>query len=189
MRRLAVMLGLVALLTTRSVSAEPRLVERVVAVVDDQPLLMSELRRRVRPFLVQMRAQNEGKLEPDAIAESYQSNLEAMVEQRLIALEAKRRAITVSADEIETTLAAVAAQNGTSVEVLLDQVQRSVELTPAAYRAELGRQVLEGKLLARLAQPMPEDPQARVAHMQKKRRELLRVLRLRFSVEVRVKFR
>jgi len=189
MRGFSLMVGLVALLATSPAPAQSRIVELVVAVVDDEPLLVSQVRARAQPLLMQLRATNGAEVGAAAVAETYQEVLEAMIEQRLLELEAKRRLLTVRAVEIDAAIAAVAKQSGFSVEELLDTVRKTTRLDATAYRAAVGAQVLEAKLLLQVAPDPPSGINERVAYLQRRRGELLRVLRKRFAVDVRVRFR
>jgi len=189
MRGFSLMVGLVALLGTSPALAQSRVVERIVAVVDDEPLLISQVRARAQPLLMRLRAANDGEVTAAAVAQTYQDVFEAMIEQRLLEREAKRRLLTVSAAELRSALAAVAKQSGISVEELLDMVRETTHLDAATYRAAVGEQVLVAKLLRQVAPNPPSDTNAQVAYMQQKRGELLRLLRKRFIVDVRVRFR
>jgi peptidyl-prolyl cis-trans isomerase SurA len=121
-------------------------VERIVAVVGERPILLSEVQRRARPFRARMMAagatpqqlqQAEGQLQKEL--------LQRMVDERLEELAAEKAKIAVSRDEVDAALANVAQNARMTVADLLREAA-SQGLPEADYREELRRQLLEGRL-------------------------------------------
>jgi peptidyl-prolyl cis-trans isomerase SurA len=136
---------LVALATTGTASAS--VVERVVAVVGEQALLLSELRDRAKPFLQQLGQQAEDESHrAAATSQLYARLLQRMVEDELEQKAANRANLTVTAAEIDDALTRIANQNGVPVVRVVEEATKS-GLTEVAYRNELRRQLLEAKLL------------------------------------------
>ncbi len=128
-------------------SARASVVERVVAVVGDQAVLLSDLRTRAVPYLVRINQQvPAGAQRSAAISQLYETVLQRLVDEQLQEVAAQKAQVTVSAQEISEALERVAAQNGISVERLMEEAQRS-GLTDTQYRQEIRRQLLEAKLL------------------------------------------
>lgn len=146
--RLALSLAFAAAaFTTAAPEARAIVVERVVAVIGDRAILLSELRVRARPFLRQIAA----KVAPGphfAAAESqlFKELIEKMIDDELEAQAADRSKITVTADEIDNAMKNIAQGQGMTVADLTKGALRS-GLTEQEYRAELRRQILEGKML------------------------------------------
>lgn len=137
--------ALALLVTTGSVYGT--IIERVVAVVGEHAILLSDVRHRARPFLVRIYDQlPAGAQRAAAISQLYAQLLDRMVEEELEQRAANRANITITAREIDDALARVAAQNGVSVQVVLNEAMRS-GLTERQYRQEIRRQLLEAKLL------------------------------------------
>jgi peptidyl-prolyl cis-trans isomerase SurA len=192
-------LALFALVTSAPLSAMagPLVVDRIVAVVDTSPILLSELRERARPYKLQVRKTNppEDK-RAEAEAQVDKQVLERIVEERLIAIEAKRRRISVAEDEIGVALKNVAASRNVTVETVLAEA-REAALTETDYRDEIRRQLLDGKVLvaARREHPpaAPKEgaphheptPEELTAGFEKSHTELLASLREHTFVEVR----
>lgn len=123
------------------------LVERVVAVVDDKAILLSDLRSRAKPFLVRIHAQvPAGAQRAAAISEVYSTLVERLVEEELKERAARRANITVTSEEINGALERIARQNGIGVPALIAEAGRT-GLTEGDYRLEVRRQLLEAKLL------------------------------------------
>ena len=160
----------------RAPRAEPsRVVERVVAVVDDQPILASELVRRAAPHerALARRELPAWQLAPLRRA-LRRETLRRLVEERLILAEARARSTSVSEAEIDRALETIAEQNGLD----RSELEASVEVhgwTQAEYRRELRTQILEGKLLA---------PRVRGGDWKGERERWLKELRRRAWIEV-----
>lgn len=127
--------------------AEAAIVERVVAVIGDRPILLSELRHRARPHLMAIAAQNPTPAQ-QAAAESdkIRELLTRMIDDRLEEIAADKARISVSAEEVDNGIKNVAASQRISVPDLLNEAQRQ-GLSEQDYRDEIRRQLLEGKLI------------------------------------------
>jgi peptidyl-prolyl cis-trans isomerase SurA len=131
----------------RSAPARATVVERIVAVVGDKAILLTDLRTRAAPFLIQVhQSVPEGAPRNAAISQLYRNVLDRLVDEELELRAAQQSKLTVSAKEIEEALARVAAQNKLSVQALLAEAVRN-GLGENAYRDELRRQLLEAKLI------------------------------------------
>lgn len=121
-------------------------VERIVAVVGERPILLSDLQRRARPFRARMMAAGATPQQlQQAEAQLQKELLQRMVDERLEEVAAEKAKITVSRDEVETALANVAQNARLAVADLLREAA-SQGLPEADYREELRRQLLEGRL-------------------------------------------
>lgn len=128
-------------------SAQATIVERVVAVVGDRAILLSELLDRARPFQQQVYGTvPEGASRNAALSQLYRQLVERLVDEELQGREAAKSNITVSAEEIESALERVAKQNDVSVEQLFEEAQKN-GLGVAEYRQEIRRQLLDAKML------------------------------------------
>ena len=122
-------------------------VERVVAVVNDRAILMTDLRARARPHLIEIHAKSTSEAQR-AAAESQllRQMLHRMIDDEIISQEASKRKIRVDGDEVEKSIARLARMQELTVEDLMAEMARA-GMTPQEYRAEVRRQLLEGKLL------------------------------------------
>ncbi|HTV17947.1 MAG TPA: SurA N-terminal domain-containing protein [Polyangiaceae bacterium] len=126
--------------------AEASVVERIVAVVGDRAILLSELRRRAQPEERQL-LRNVADADARAVAlpALHRQVLERMIDDQLEAELAARRGVSVTPAEVERAVELQARQNDMSVERLYEEVLAS-GLTPNDYREELRRQLLAAKL-------------------------------------------
>lgn len=128
------------------VSAHAAIVERVVAVVDQSPILLTDLQERAKPFLGQVYGGvPEGPQRSAAISQVYQTVLDRMIEEKLEDAAATRAGITVTAQEIDEALERLAAQNQITLAELIEEARQN-GLTIHQYREELERQLLQNKL-------------------------------------------
>jgi peptidyl-prolyl cis-trans isomerase SurA len=171
---LALVAGFAALLAALAVSGPARatIVERVVAVVGERPILWTELLRRAKSGRVQIRMQTH---DPNVIGvqeqEMYKELLDRMVDDRMEEQQADRAHITVPADEIDRGISNIAAQaqqqQGRAVTAadILEEVARR-GMTEQDFREEIRRQILEGKLIELRVRPRVHvtDQEGRTAY-------------------------
>lgn len=141
-RSLCLFLSILGLATV----AEAAIVERIVAVVDQTPILLTDLQERAKPFLGQVYGGvPEGPQRSAALSQVYQTVLDRMIEEKLEDAAAARAGISVSAQEIDAALERLAAQNQITVPELIEEARQN-GLTIHQYREELERQLLQNKL-------------------------------------------
>lgn len=142
---LAALLGLSAL--AWSGRSDAVIVERVVAVVGDRPILLSELRHRGRPFLYRIAATTQSPAQAAAQeTEMFRELLQRMIDDRLEEQAADKSRLTVTPEEVDGAIRNVAAQAKIPVAELVAEVRRQ-GLSEQDYRDEIRRQLLEGKLV------------------------------------------
>jgi peptidyl-prolyl cis-trans isomerase SurA len=137
----------IAALVCWAASGNATIIERIVAVVGEQAILLSELRDRAKPFLLRMEQQaTDDAQRAAATSELYRRLVQRLVEEQLEQKAANRSNITVTPREIDDALTRIAQQNGVSVQRIMDEALSS-GLTEQSYRQELRRQLLETKML------------------------------------------
>lgn len=129
-------------------SARAVVVERIVAVIGDRPILLSELRARARPFLLQI-AQRvpPGPQQAAAESQTLKDLMEKMVDEELTQQAADKAHVSVSETEIDNAFTNIAASQSLSVRELFKEAEARSGLTEQEYRDEIRRQILEGKML------------------------------------------
>lgn len=135
-------------LSTFAPPAEAVIVERIVAVVGDKPILLSELRQRAKPQLTALAAQTGGDPTRMAVAEPqiFKATLDQMIDERLMEAQADRAHISITVAQIDEAIKNKAAGLGVSVKDLLSVAARQ-GFTEQDYRDEVRRQLLEGRLI------------------------------------------
>jgi len=136
-----------ALTALLSHSAEATVVERVVAVIGDRAILLSDLKARAQPFLVQVtQGVQPGAQRSAAISQVYKGVLDKIVDEELEERAAIQAKVTVTSKEIDDAIARVAAQNQIPVKKLLAEAAKT-GVSESQYRDELRRQLLQAKLV------------------------------------------
>lgn len=141
----AALLGVAAFSGTAAVHAT--VVERVVAIVGEQAILLSDLRDRAKPFLLRVEQQSpDGAQRAAATSQLYGQLLQRLIEEELEQKAANRANLSVTPREIDDALQRVATQNSVTVDAVIEEATKS-GLTEQSYRLELKRQLLEAKLM------------------------------------------
>lgn len=182
-----------------SVSAVPRtadadtsvLVDKIVAVVGEVSILRSDVLAAARPFYAKIGKPEEHMKEVEQI---HQDILARMVEDVLVAREARRLNLDVRAAEIEQAKEWIAKQNKLTREQLDTEIKKQ-GVGKDEYEAELMRQLLAEKWVAMKVRPRvkvptptsdkPEDQQAFLKALEEERRKAVAELRKTSYVEVR----
>jgi peptidyl-prolyl cis-trans isomerase SurA len=128
-------------------TAQATVVERIVATVGERAILLSDLRRRAEPFMLQVQQSVPvGAQRNAAISQVYKAVLQKIVDEELMEKAAAQAKVTITPVEIDEALKRVAAQNKMAVEQVLAEAARA-GMPESKYREELRRQLLEAKLL------------------------------------------
>ncbi|HXN33219.1 MAG TPA: SurA N-terminal domain-containing protein [Polyangiaceae bacterium] len=154
----AFVVGALALLGGSS-PARAVIVERVVAVIGERPLLWTELVHRAAATRIQIRMQTrDANVVSVQEQEMYKELLQRMIDDRLEEQQADRAHISVSPEEIDRGIANIAAQaqaqqgRPVAVEDVLGEIRRR-GMTDQDFRDEIRRQILEGKLIELRVRP------------------------------------
>lgn len=127
---------------TTSYAAE-QLLDKVVAVVNDQIILKSELSQKVYQQVQNMQAQNIPVNDVDVLQQKVLDNL---ILQKLQIARAKQNGLNVAEDEINQQLAAIAEQNNLSMYALRNQLNVERNNGFQALRDDIRQQILIQKL-------------------------------------------
>jgi peptidyl-prolyl cis-trans isomerase SurA len=123
------------------------IVERVVAVVGERPILLTELKHRAIPFEYRILASTQDQAQQAAHeSEMFKQLLDRMIDDRLEETAADRAHLAVSAEELDNAIKNVATSNNLKAADLFAVAKRQ-GLSEQDYRDELRRQILEGKLM------------------------------------------
>ena len=152
------LLGLLAALFWAP-AARAVVVERVVAVIGERPVLWTELVHRAAATRIQIRTQtHDNNVISVQEQEMYKELLDRMIDDRLEEQQADRAHITVSTEEIDRGITNIALQaqsqqgRPVSVQDVLVEVRRR-GMTDQDFRDEIRRQILEGKLIELRVRP------------------------------------
>ncbi|WP_156865191.1 peptidylprolyl isomerase [Pajaroellobacter abortibovis] len=131
----------------REQTGEAAIVERIVAVVGEEPIWFTDLNQRARPDLMRMAAAVQDPAQVTAASsEIYRAVLDRMITEHLEFAFAKNAHIAVTLEEVDRALGEIAQRARLSIPELLVEAQH-IGLTEQEYREEFKRQLLEGKLV------------------------------------------
>lgn len=122
------------------------IIERVVAVVNDEAIFLSELRRRSLPFLRQVLAETPAEERDSTLRTLYRQVLDALIDESLIEQVAQEDQLRVTQADVERAIGNVRRARGLSEEQFWAAV-RQQGYTEAQYRDERRRELLIFKVL------------------------------------------
>ncbi|MEM9067941.1 MAG: SurA N-terminal domain-containing protein [Myxococcota bacterium] len=134
--------ALIALLVAIAASARADLVDRVVAFVDDEAILLSEVRERAQPML---HAQDG---DPHAV---YRQVLEELIDHQLVAREAEQLRVWVTDEEVRSALDRLMEEGHYDQSQWLEALENQGWTAPL-YETVLREQILRLKVLQYLTQ-------------------------------------
>lgn len=144
MIRLACLAALAIALTAPPASAE--IIDRIVAVVDDEIITLSELEETARPLLAQVDQVSDPVTRAQLRDRQMRAALDALVGKKLVAQEAARRNLGVDRNDVDAHIERVRAQQGWT-EDQLKLYLSSQGLTLAAFRAEVRENLLRQRVI------------------------------------------
>ncbi len=165
-------------------------VDRIVAVVDGDPLLLSELRRRARPFATRLPVGAAPWQRAAWLRRICRELLPQLIEERVIANAAKRAGVGVDDASVATALASWAKQASTTVAAIMDQARAAgtdeADVRDQVRRALLAQQLFWSARSARAAGSA--DRKAGAKALERERKRWIADLVARASVQVLVTF-
>ncbi|HET7394829.1 MAG TPA: peptidylprolyl isomerase [Gammaproteobacteria bacterium] len=120
--------------------------DRIVAVVNDQVILESELEKRVADVIQQISARNTALPPKDVLRKQV---LDQMITAKLELQQAEGKGIAVSDDEVNQTISRIAERNGVTLSQLPDKLKEE-GVNYADFRQELRDQITIQELQQRL---------------------------------------
>lgn len=132
------------LLCLQTASAE--LVDRVVAVVNDEIITLSELDEEAEGIFQKIAASVPSEQVPNELAMARAQILDTLIDKRLIAQKAKEKNIEVSDAEVDKALQDVLQRTGMSMDDLKAKLIES-GISMGVYRTTLQSQLLQNKLV------------------------------------------
>ena len=141
----SIMVGLSLLV--KPVSAE--IVDRVVAVVNDDIVSLYELEKASKPYVEQIRSsQYPPDVEQRLMGEVRQKILNDLIDEKLTDQELKRHRITTADQEVDNAIKRMAKDQYLTDEQLKTALEQQ-GMTMEEYRDEIKQQILRAKLVSR----------------------------------------
>ena len=126
-------------------SSSEAVVDRVVAIVNQEIITLSEVEKWVNPLIEEV--VTEDRLERrEQLQEIYRNVLEKLIEEKLIDQEVKKSGIKVPSKEVEATLEEVKRRNAATQEDL-EKALAAEGLTLEAYKKQIEKGLQRKKLI------------------------------------------
>ncbi len=133
--------------TTVAASADSEVVDRIVAVVNEDIILLSELKERMRPYVQRIRRQGfDQDRERTMIFKVREEMLNRLVDEKLTDQEIKRNDIQVDDAQIDQTIERIKKANEYTDEDLRRMLEQE-EMTMEQYRHKIRDQILRTRLV------------------------------------------
>lgn len=123
-----------------------QLVDKVVAVVNDEIITLSELNEEGKTVFKRIAATTPAAQLEETLLHAREDVLDSLIDKRLIAQKAAANNITVSGSEVDAAFESTMRRNGITREELLAKLAEA-GLDEATYRSTLKSQILQSKLV------------------------------------------
>ena len=130
------------------VSAQAGVADRIVAVVNDEVITLSELNNAFEPYLERFTANYQGPDREKALSETKTTLLNRMIDNLLMEQESRKTGVTVRNEEVTDAINDMQKQRKISPEEFLKAMQRE-GITLDAYRKDIRDQLVRLKLIRR----------------------------------------
>jgi parvulin-like peptidyl-prolyl isomerase len=125
-----------------------RLVDRVVAIVNKEPVTLFELQRAVAPQLAPiMRAATEPAERERLMKRAIDDALDGLIDDILVYAEAQEMELSVAPEKIDAHLAKIRDDNGWTDDELASQLQKLGFSSVADYRRHTEREMLKSQVV------------------------------------------
>jgi len=120
--------------------------DRVVAVVNDDVILLSELEDTGKAYFQKVKESTPEQSRVTALQEARNEVIESLIEKSLIHQKAKTNKVSVTDDEFKKAYEQMRLRSGLSEEQFVDKLKQS-GITKETYEKNLRYQVLQNKLI------------------------------------------
>lgn len=123
-----------------------QLVDRVVAVVNDDVITLSEVNDAGKGYFKKITQEAPSAQIEDALSQARQKVLNTLIDTRLIAQEAKKQGVTISSEEVQAAAEQMTISNNMTRE-MLDSQLAEMGMDYDDYLETLRNQILQSKLV------------------------------------------
>lgn len=126
--------------------ADAEVIDRVVAVLDEEAIFLSDLERRARPFLVDIPASAPAEERAARRQAVLREVLERMIDDTLLRQAATRLHVSVTDEDVDQFIERIARERGATVDQMYEALQHE-GVSRADYRAHMETEVRRLKVL------------------------------------------
>jgi len=121
-------------------------VDRVVAVVNDDVITLSEVERVGRNFFARIRAQASADEQEAALEKGRKDVLNSLIDKMIVQQKAVELSITVDEAEIDSSIEQILARNNVTLQDFRKELA-TMNISEQDYRNDLRDQILQSKLI------------------------------------------
>ncbi|KPJ99786.1 MAG: hypothetical protein AMJ60_03735, partial [Desulfobacterales bacterium SG8_35] len=123
------------------------LVDRVVAVVNDDVLTLSELEKAGREFFQRIREKAPAGEVDRALEKAREEVLSGLIDKFIVRQQAEKLSITVTDQEVDTAVDQILARNNATIEDFRRELA-AMNISEQEYRDNIRDQILQSKLIS-----------------------------------------
>lgn len=123
-------------------------VDRIVAIVNDDIITLSELNGAFDPYLKKIEERLKGREKEQMIAEGRKTVMDRLIESKLIEQQAKRSGMTVKDEEVMDSIKDILKRRNISMADFIKVLEREGE-TFESYKKDIHDQLLRQRLIRR----------------------------------------
>lgn len=148
MKKIFLAAAMVMLMITAAVPVSGEVADRIVAIVNDDIITLSELNTTFEPYMKRIESQLSGKDKEKVVAEGRTAILNRMIDNKLIEQEAKKSGIVVKDDEVMGVIRDMLKGRNMQMPDLLQALSKD-GLTFDGYKQDLKEQLQRQQLVRR----------------------------------------
>jgi peptidyl-prolyl cis-trans isomerase SurA len=122
------------------------LIDRVVAVVNDDVITLSELNKTGKEFFARVKEKTPETEMDKAMAKAREDVLSSMIDKTIVKQQAEKLSITVAEEEVDAAIDQILARNNATIEDFRRELA-TMNLQEQEYRDNIRDQILQSKLI------------------------------------------
>jgi len=138
--------ALVFLFITTTGASYAEVVDRVIAIVNNNVITLSEVNQKGQPLFQQVAEQASPSELPAALQQARRRLIERLIDKKIIQQEAEKKQITVSDKDVDNALKRILDKNRLTMAQFRTQL-KTMDMTEKQYREDLKGQILSSKLI------------------------------------------
>ena len=123
------------------------LVDRVVAVVNDDVITLSELEKKSQPVLERIKAQAPAGEVDRAMAKARGEMLHSLIDRSILRQQAEKQSIAVAEEEVDAAVDQILVRNNATIEEFKRELA-TMHISEQEYRDNIRDQILQSKLIS-----------------------------------------
>jgi len=123
------------------------LIDRVVAVVNDDVITLSELEKTGKVFFERIKAQAPAGEVDGALEKAREEVLASLIDKLIVQQQAEKLSIAVAEQELDTAIDQILVRNNTTIENFRKELA-AINISEQEYRDNVRDQILQSKLIS-----------------------------------------